>query len=62
MYYIYASSYFFDTGLNWFELLEKDKRQCWYVMKNVHRLPFTVQKGVEARELPEIVANRVDNR
>ncbi len=51
---VYASSYFFDTGLNWFELLEKDKRQCRYVMKNVHRLPFTVPKGVEARELSEL--------
>ncbi len=56
---VYASSYFFDIGLNWFELLEKEKRHCWYVMKNVHRLPFSVPKGVTARmllELPEIVS------
>jgi hypothetical protein len=33
-----ASSFFFDIGLNWNELNDKDKRMCNFVQKNIHRL------------------------
>ena len=51
---VYASSYVFDMGLEWGQLSERDRRQCLYVMKYVHRLPFTVPWGVRSRELSEL--------
>ena len=35
-----AHSYFFDIGVNWLDLLAKDRTSCPFVMKHIHRLPF----------------------
>ena len=48
---VYAKSYFFDIGIKWDELDEKAKKQCLYVIRNVHCLPFGVPKGLEAVSL-----------
>ena len=43
-----ARSILFDTGLRWFDLSEKDKRTCKYVMKYIHKLPFGMPRGVKS--------------
>jgi hypothetical protein len=48
---VYADSYFFYIGVKWGELDEKTRKQCGYVIRNVHRLPFGVPEGVVAFEL-----------
>ena len=45
-----ARSILFDTGLRWFDLSEKDKRTCRYVMKYIHKLPFGMPRGVSQLE------------
>jgi hypothetical protein len=45
---VYAKSYFFYIGVKWGELNEKARRQCRYVIWNVHRLPFGVPEGSKA--------------
>ena len=54
-----ARSYFFDLGIQWSDLTEKDKRSCAYVIKHIHKFTFGVPEGVRAYELSalgEIVA------
>ena len=54
-----AQSHFFDLGIRWSDLTEKDKRTCDCVMRFIHKLPFGVPGGVGAYELSvleEIVA------
>ena len=46
-----ARSYFFDLGIQWSDLTEKDKRSCAYVIKHIHKLRFGVPEGVRAYEL-----------
>ena len=59
----YAKSYLFDTCLRWQELSEKDRRQCMYVMKYVHRLPFGRTKNARSSfELRKIVKEFYDTQ
>ena len=51
-----ASSFFFDIGLHWNELNEKDKRTCNSVQKNIHRLPFGVPRGTKAFQISDLQA------
>ena len=51
-----ASSFFFDIGLHWNELNEKDKRTCNFVQKNIHRLPFGVPRGTKAFQISDLQA------
>ena len=46
-----ARSLFFDIGLQWGDLSQKDRRTCKYVVTFVHKLPFGVPQGVEAIEV-----------
>ena len=46
-----ARSVFFDIGVRWAELSAKDKKTCEYVIKNIHKLPFGVPRGVNAKNL-----------
>ena len=46
-----ARSYFFDMGIHWSSLSEKDRRSCAYVIRHVHKLPFGVPDGVKAHNL-----------
>jgi hypothetical protein len=49
---VYAKSQFFDINMKWSELNEKVRRQCAYVIRNVHhRLPFRVPDGTVAEKL-----------
>jgi hypothetical protein len=55
---IYAESYFFDIGVTWRDLDVVTRRQCSYVIRNVHRLPFGVPEGsvaVNVKRLEGIV-------
>jgi hypothetical protein len=55
---IYAESHFFDIGMRWGDLDAGARRQCSYVIRNVHRLPFGVPEGsgaVKLGRLEEIV-------
>jgi hypothetical protein len=57
----YAKSYMFDTCLKWEELSEKDKKQCTYVMKYVHCLPFGPTKNAQSLvELRKIIREFYD--
>ena len=51
-----ASSLFFDIGLHWNELNDKDKRTCNFVQKNIHRLPFGVPRGTKAFQISDLQA------
>lgn len=51
---VYAESYLFDINMKWSELNEKAKRQCYYVIRNVHRLPFGVPEGVIVMKLSQL--------
>ena len=42
-----ARSIFFDTGLRWSDLSQKDKRTCMYVTKHIHKLPFGIPRDVK---------------
>ena len=55
-----AQSYFFNIGIRWSDLSEKDRRSSAYVIKHIHKLPFGVPEGVKAYDLAmleEIVIN-----
>jgi hypothetical protein len=59
----YAKSYLFDICLRWEELSEKDRRQCVYVMKYAHHLPFGATKNaLSLLELHKIVKEYYDTR
>ena len=45
---VVARSFFFDLGLRWSDLTQKDRRTCKYVESFVHKLPFGVRRGSEA--------------
>jgi hypothetical protein len=45
---VYARSYLFDSGIRWRDLDAKARKQCGYVIRNVHRLPFGVSEGSKA--------------
>ena len=49
-----ARSYFFDLGIRWSDLCAKDRKSCWYVMRNIHKLPFGVPYGVKASKITEL--------
>ena len=51
-----ASSFFFDIGLHWNELNEKDKRTCNFVQKNIHKFPFGVPRGTKAFQILDLQA------
>ena len=46
-----AQSYFFDFGIRWCDLTEKDRKSCAFVMKHIHKLPFGVPRGITARNV-----------
>jgi hypothetical protein len=48
---VYAESHFFDIGMRWGDLDVGARRQCSYVICNVHRLPFGVPEGSVAVNL-----------
>ena len=50
----YAESYFFDIGMKWGDLDAGARRQCSYVIRNVHRLPFGVPEGEGAVNLERL--------
>ena len=59
----YAKSVFFDTGLRWSSLSEKDMESAVYVRNRIHKLPFGVPRGVQARplhDLGEIICSSYD--
>ena len=43
-----AQSYFFNIGVNWWDLSAKDGKTCAYVINHVHRLPFGIPPAVKA--------------
>ena len=50
-----AQSVFFDMGVKWAKLSAKDRRTCQKnVMRNIHKLPFGVPRGVSATDLSEL--------
>ena len=49
-----ARSVFFYLGIRWAELCAKDRKSCWYVMRNIHKLPFGVPYGVKACKIIEL--------
>ena len=51
---VQASSYLFHIPLRWGDLSERARRQCRFVTRNVHYLPFRVPEGVFARDLDEL--------
>ena len=42
---------FFDIGICWTDLMAKDKETYKYVMQKIHKLPFGVPRGVDAKNL-----------
>ena len=46
-----ARSFFFDIGVQWDELSVKDKKTCQYTIWKIHKLPFGVPRGVNAKNL-----------
>ena len=66
---VYATSYLFEIPLRWEELDERTKRQCDFLMRKIHRLPFWVPDEVDAYDLGELrgivmdfyTQNRVDD-
>ena len=51
---IYAESHFFDIGMKWRDLDAGARRQCSYVIRNVHCLPFGVAEGSGAVDLERL--------
>ena len=51
---VYAESCFFDIGIKWRDLNVRARKQCGYVIRNVHRLPFGVPEGLEAVALDRL--------
>ena len=49
-----ARSFFFDLGIRWSDLSQKDRRTCAFVMRNIHKLPFDVPAGVSALPLASL--------
>ena len=49
-----ARSYFFNIGVRWADLSQKDRRTCAFVTRNIHRLPFGVPAGVAALPLDNL--------
>ena len=43
-----ASSFFFDIGVRWSDLDEKDARSCRYIKKHIHKLPMGIPHGTKA--------------
>ncbi len=46
-----ASSSLFYIGIRWWDLTPKEQRQCMFVTKNIHKLPFGVPQGVHVFQL-----------
>ena len=46
-----ASSFFFDIGVRWSDLDEKDTRCCKYLTKQIHKRPSGVPRGTKAYSL-----------
>ena len=49
-----------DTGIRWVDLSPKDKAMCNYVIQKIHKLPFGVPQGVDARSLSTLGSIVVD--
>ena len=45
---------FFYLGIRWADLCAKDRKSCWYVMRNIHTLPFGVPYGVKACKITKL--------
>jgi hypothetical protein len=54
--YFEASSFFFDIGLLWNELNQKDRRTCNFIQKKIHKLPFGVLQGTKAFQISDLQA------
>ena len=55
-----ASSFFFDIGVRWSDLDEKDTRCCKYLIKKIHKLPLGVPRGTTAYPLKALEKLVVD--
>ena len=55
-----ARSFFFDIGVRWDELSVKDKKTCQYTIRKIHKLPFGVPRGVNAKNLSALEGIVVD--
>lgn len=51
-----SQSFFFDIGVSWDDLAQKDKKTCRYVQKRIHKLPFGVPRGTEAFPISDLEA------
>ena len=40
-----ATSYHFDIGISWADLSPKDRKNCMYVGRHIHKLPLTACRG-----------------
>ena len=49
-----ASSFFFDIGVKWSDLNQKDRRSCEFVKRNIHKLPLGVPLDTEALPLSSL--------
>ena len=55
-----ARSFFFDICVQWDELSVKDKKMCQYTIRKIHKLPFGVPRGVNAKNLSALEGIVVD--
>ena len=51
---LYATSHIFDIGLRWNDLSNRTKKQCQYLTRYIHRLPFGVPRGISTKRLDEL--------
>ena len=43
-----ASSFIFDMGIRWRDLTPKQQRQCMFLTRNIHKLPFGLPRRAKA--------------
>ena len=55
-----TKSFFFDTGIHWGDLSPKDTATCKYVIQKIHKLPFGLPLGADARSLSTLGGIVVD--
>ena len=55
-----ASSFFFDIGVRWSDLSQKDERHCKFLIENIHKLPLGVPRGTKAFPLKSLEGIVVD--
>ena len=40
-----GASYLFDIGIRWLDLAVKDRKNCMFLTRNIHKLPFNNPQG-----------------